>query len=98
MLDEEDRTWVNEWKKVDRKAKKRSTSSMFPMRGCSVCKCALESERIVEVLFQFYNSMIKHNYYPSRWITRCLDGRQRRANRNKKERNHEELCKKLKVL
>ena len=51
-----------------RKAKKRSTSSMFLIRDCSVFECALESERIVEVLVKFYNVIIKCNHYLRRWL------------------------------
>ena len=38
------------------------------MRDYSVCKCALESEWIVEVLVKFYNIFIKHNHCPRRWL------------------------------
>jgi hypothetical protein len=33
-----------------------------------VCKCALESDRVVAVLVKFYNIVIKYNHYPSRWL------------------------------
>ena len=60
--DEEDHVDVNEWKQVVTKAKKRSTSSMFSMRDYSVCECALESERIAEVLVKFFNVIIKRKH------------------------------------
>ena len=59
---------MNEWKKVVRKVKKRSTSSIFSRRDYAVHKCALESERLVEVLVQFHNAIIKHNHYSRRWL------------------------------
>ena len=59
---------VNEWKQVVRKVGKRSTSSIFSMRYYYVYECALERERILEVLVQFYNVIIKHNHYPSMWL------------------------------
>ena len=31
-------------------------------------KCALESDRVVAVLVNFYNIVIKYNHYPSRWL------------------------------
>ena len=68
MLDEEDHVQANEWRQVVRKAKKYSISSIFSIKDYSVYECALESERIVEVLIQFYNIVIKHNHYPIRWI------------------------------
>ena len=33
-----------------------------------MCECALESERIVEVLVQFYNITTKHNHCPKTWL------------------------------
>ena len=49
-------------------AKKSSTSSMFLRRDYAACKCALECERMIEVLIKFYNIVIKHNHYPKRWL------------------------------
>ena len=40
----------------------------FSRRDYAVCKCALECERIVEVLIKFCNVIIKHNHYPKRWL------------------------------
>ena len=48
--------------------KKHSTSSTFSMGCYSVHECALESDRIVEVLVKFYNVVLKHNHYPHRWL------------------------------
>ena len=33
-----------------------------------MCECALESERMIEVLVQFYNAIMKHNHCPRRWL------------------------------
>ena len=66
--DNKDDMQVNEWNQVVRRAKKRSTSSMFLMRDCSVCERALESDHIEEVLVKFYHFIIKHNHYPRRWL------------------------------
>ena len=40
----------NDWVKVAKKSKQRSASSMFSQRTHAVCKCALDSERITDVL------------------------------------------------
>ena len=59
MLDNEEEMQANEQKQVVRRAKKRSTSSMSSMRDYYVLKCALESDRVVDVLVTCYNIVIK---------------------------------------
>ena len=66
--DDEDYMQINEWKQVVKKQKKSSTSSTFSRRDYEAFKCALECERMVEVLVQFYNVIIKCNHYPRRWL------------------------------
>ena len=68
MPDNEAKTQANEWKQVVRRDKKRTTSSIFSMRYYYVCKCALESDRVVTVLVKFYNIVIKCDHYPSRLL------------------------------
>ena len=68
MPDKEDELQTNEWKQVVCGAKKRCTSSVFSMRDYSVHKCALENNVVVVVLAKFYNFVIQHNHYPSRWL------------------------------
>ena len=38
------------------------------MMDYSVCECALENDRVVEVLVKFYNIIIKCNNCPRRWL------------------------------
>ena len=51
-----------------KKAKRKSTSSIFSKMDYSVCKCALVSERMADALVKFYNIIIEFNYYPERWM------------------------------
>ena len=67
-LDEEDFVQMNEWKQVARKAKKTQHIIYVSRRDHVVHKCALESERMVEVLVQFHNVIMKHNHHPKRWL------------------------------
>ena len=55
---------TEDWEKVMRKAKKKSTSSIFSKRTYSVYKCALGCERMTWILVSFYNIIIKEQYYP----------------------------------
>ena len=57
-----------EWSKVVRKAKKRSASSVFSNRTYSVYKCALDCEEMTKILIKFYNTIIKKQIYPKRWL------------------------------
>ena len=54
--------------KVVRKSKRSSASSIFSKRTYAVYKCAIESERMTEVLVRFYNILIRNEYYPKRWL------------------------------
>ena len=51
-----------------KQAKRRSASSMFSERNYSVCKCALESEKMTNMLMIFYNAMVRKGYCLKRWI------------------------------
>ena len=57
-----------EFRTVVQQSQRRSTSSIFSKRDYSVHKCAMHCERMVKVLVRFYNTMIKHNHFPSRWL------------------------------
>ena len=57
-----------EWIKVVTKAKRKSASSIFSNRTYSTYKCALESEEMNKILVIFYNTIIKHQIYPKRWL------------------------------
>ena len=41
---------------------------MFSRRDHAACECALEYERMVEVLVQFHDAMTKHNHCLMHWI------------------------------
>jgi len=55
-----------EWEFIARKAKKRSTSSIFSNQICAVCKYALGSKRMSYNFLRYYNTLINRNYYPKR--------------------------------
>ena len=33
-----------------------------------MCECALESSRMTKLLVKFYDSILKHEYHPNRWL------------------------------
>ena len=47
-----------DWIRVVRKSKRSSASSIFSKRTYAVYKCALESERMTDVLVRFYNLLL----------------------------------------
>ena len=57
-----------DFRTLSKQSKRRSASSIFSKRDYSVCKCAMCCERTVKVLLRFYNVMIKHNHFPSRYL------------------------------
>ena len=57
-----------EFRTVAKQFKRRGTSSIFSKIDYSVCKCVMNCERMAKVVARFYNEMIKHNYFPSRWL------------------------------
>ena len=59
---------VLEWERVVKKSKRKSASSVFSGRTCSVHKCALESEVMTELLVQFYNILLRNGMCLKRWI------------------------------
>ena len=54
--------WINE---VIR-SKKYSTSSIFLQHIYAVYKCALESDRMINILVRFYNIILREGYYLKR--------------------------------
>ena len=68
QIDDTQKLTEEEFKTVVKQSKRRSTSSMFSKKYCSVCKCAMNCERMVKVLVRFYNIITKHNQFPSRWL------------------------------
>ena len=58
----------NEWIRVVKSAKKQSVSSIFSSRTYSIYKCTLSSDRMTNILVNFYNIIIKACYYPTRWL------------------------------
>jgi len=57
-----------EWIKMVLKAKKNSASSIFSKRTYSIYKCSIGSERMTDILIDFYNTIIEIGYYPERWL------------------------------
>ena len=57
-----------EFRIVVKKSKRKSTSSTFSKRDHSLHKCAMHCERMAMVLVRFYNAIIKHNQFLSRWF------------------------------
>ena len=57
-----------DWIKVVKKSKRCSASSIFSKRTHAACKCALDSERMTEVLVRFYNTLLKNGYFLQRWV------------------------------
>ena len=33
-----------------------------------MCKCTLDSERMTDILFSYYNLLTKNGYFPKRWL------------------------------
>ena len=66
--DRKDKTNIEDLTTVIKKAKRRSSSYIFSKRYYSVYKCAVESERMMQILLRFYNVIIKHQCYPGRWL------------------------------
>ena len=58
----------NDWVKVVKKSKRRSASSIFSRRTYAVYKCALDSERMMDIFVRYYNLLVKNGYYPKRWL------------------------------
>ena len=56
-----------QWIDKVKKAKKQSASSIFSNRTYATYKCALSSEKMTEILVEFYNIIIEVGYYPKRW-------------------------------
>ena len=48
--------------------KRRSTSKKFCKRDYSAHKCATHCERMIKVLVRHFIVMLKHKYFPSRWL------------------------------
>ena len=51
-----------------KQSKRNSASSMFLSRTYAVCKHALNSKRITNILVSFYNLILKKGYFPRRWL------------------------------
>ena len=49
-------------------SKRSSVSSIFSKRTYAVYKCALDSERMTNVLIRFYNLLLRNGYFPKRWL------------------------------
>ena len=47
-----------EWIQTVKKAKRKSTSSIFSKRTYSLYKCALESNNMTKILVLFYNAVL----------------------------------------
>jgi len=58
----------HDWEKVVKQSKRNSASSIFSSRTYAVYKCALNSERMPNILVSFYNLIIKRGYFPRRWL------------------------------
>ena len=58
---------AEDWIREVKRAKKKSTSSIFSKRTYSVYKCAILSVRMTAVLIWFYNTLFQTNYFPRRW-------------------------------
>ena len=54
------------WRKVAKQSKRRSASSAFSKRTHAAHECALESERMTNVLMLFCNTILKNRHYPKR--------------------------------
>ena len=59
---------VAEWSKVVKKSKRKSSSSVFSKKTYSVYKCALDSDKMINILVRFYNTILRKGYYLKRWI------------------------------
>jgi len=57
---------VAEWSKVMKKSKHKSLSSVFSKRTYSVYKCALDSDKMTNILVRFYNTVLRKGYYLKR--------------------------------
>ena len=68
QADEDDEINKKEWRIVVNQVKMQRSSPAFSTRGYSVHECALQSERMVDVLVTFYNFVIKFNNFPERWL------------------------------
>ena len=55
---------------------------MFSKRDYSVCERTTHSDRMVKVLVTFYNVIIKHNHFLTRWLV-VLDVIIEKGNGNK---------------
>ena len=51
-----------------KQSKRRSVSYIFSRRTYAVYKCALGSERMINILVTYYNLIIKNEYFPKRWL------------------------------
>ena len=55
-----------EWENEVQKVKKKSASSIFSRKTYSVCEWILESKRIIHVLVEFCNMLLREGYFPKR--------------------------------
>ena len=60
--------WKEEWIEVVKKAKRLSTSLIFLKRNYAIYKILLELTKIIEILIEFYNVIVKCNFYLIRWL------------------------------
>ena len=56
-----------DWIKVVKQSKKQSASSIFSSRTCAVCKCALGSELMTNILVMCCDIIVKVGFSPKRW-------------------------------
>ena len=59
---------LEEWYEVVKQSKKRSASSIFSNQNYAIHKYALGSERMSIILINYYNLIIKQNFYPAWWL------------------------------
>jgi len=59
---------VDEWIKVVKKAKRKSVLLIFSKRNYGIHECALESQKMTQILVLFCNAVVKKRYYLKRWI------------------------------
>ena len=59
---------IEEWKKVVKVSKKKSTYSIFSKRTYAVYKIALASPRLTYLLVRILNLTIKYNHVLNRWV------------------------------
>jgi len=57
-----------DWIKVVKRSKCSSVLSIFLLRTYAVYKCALDSDRMTNILVSYYNLLIKNGYFPKRWL------------------------------